>query len=257
MIAPLLSVDGLCKHFTVQGQRVDALREVSFSMAAGEVLGLVGESGSGKSTIGKVVAGIYSADAGRVQFNGEPQPAKFRRADFRKRARQVQMVFQDTQSCLNPRFTVADSLEEPLQLQGIGKQQRQQRLVHWMARVGLPLSMLQRYPAELSGGQRQRVGIARAFIAEPELVICDEAISALDVSVQAQIVNLLRTLVAETGVAILFIAHDLAMVRYLCDRCLVLCNGELVEQGDTAALFKTPGHDYTRKLLAAHPAIQR
>ena len=253
--AELLSAENLSCEFMVQGERIHAVKNVSFAIQEGEVLGLVGESGSGKSSIGKLIVGLYQASGGRLNYRGRPMPQGYKKSDFRYFSSRIQMVFQDSQGSLDPRFTIAQSLTEPLVLQAKPKSSHRAAIHHWLENVGLPRSVLNRYPHELSGGQRQRVGIARAFIAEPELVVCDEAISALDVSVQAQIVNLLKRLIESTGVTILFIAHDLAMVRYLCNRCLVMCNGEIVEQGITQQLFDAPQQAYTKRLLAAHPLI--
>ncbi len=253
MAEPLLSARQLRCEFGTGKQRFAAVDNVDLDIAAGEVVGLVGESGSGKSSLGKLLTGLYSRSGGDLLFDGEALPAKFSRAQFRANARRIQMVFQDSHSSLNPRMTVFDSLVEPLRLNGSDRSKCEQQARHWLDRVGLGWRYSSCYPHELSGGQRQRIGIARAFIAGPRLVVCDEAISALDVSMQAQVVNLLRELNAETGVALLFIAHDLPMVRYLADRTAVMYHGQLVELAPSATLFATPAHPYTRDLLAASP----
>ena len=221
----MLSIDNLSVTFSTPQGDLEAVRHVSLQVGRGETVALVGESGSGKSSIGKLIVGLYQASGGRLNYRGRPMPQGYKKSDFRYFSSRIQMVFQDSQGSLDPRFTIAQSLTEPLVLQAKPKSSHRAAIHHWLENVGLPQSVLNRYPHELSGGQRQRVGIARAFIAEPELVVCDEAISDLDVSVQAQIVNLLKRLIESTGVTILFIAHDLAMVRYLCNRCLVMCNG--------------------------------
>lgn len=249
----LLSARGLRCEFGRGAARFAAVDGVDLDIAAGEVVGLVGESGSGKSSLGKLLTGLYQRSAGEVWFAGEPLPARMTRADFRANASRMQMVFQDSHSSLNPRLRIIDSLIEPLRWRQQPREQNLRAARQWLERVGLSARYADCYPHELSGGQRQRVGIARAFIAQPRLVICDEAISALDVSMQAQVVNLLRELNRETGVALLFIAHDLPMVRYLAHRTAVMYRGQLVEVADNARLFAAPLHPYTRDLLAASP----
>lgn len=252
---PLLRVEQLSRHFGLPGGRGGVLRAldgVSFSLRRGEVMGVVGESGSGKSTLGKTLLGLHDKTAGDVWLKGVRLPRRYRRGDFLRYGRTLQMVFQDPYGTLNPRLTIGDSLAEPLHIQGLGAEARQ-RVAAGLRRVGLAAEAAARYPHEFSGGQRQRIGIARALIAEPELLVCDEPVSALDVSVQAQIVNLLMELRAELGVAMLFIAHDLALVRYLCDRVLVMYRGRVVEEGAVEAVFDRPQHPYTRLLLDASP----
>ncbi len=248
-MSQLLQIDNLSCRF---GETV-AVDQVSLSLGAGEVLGLVGESGSGKSTLGRAVCGLVSPAAGRIVLAGEVLPRHFSARDFRRQAARVQMVFQDAYSAMNPRMNVLNSLIEPLQLQGKHRGQERTCAMQWLERIGLPRRFAGRYPHELSGGQRQRLGIARAFITSPQLVICDEPVSALDVSVQAQIINLLHDLQRDTGVAMIFIAHDLAVVSHLANRTLVMYHGRLVEEGD-AALFTSPQHPYTQALIAANPA---
>lgn len=250
----LLRVDNLTRHFDLPGGGLlKALQSVSFELKRGEVLGVVGESGSGKSTLGKTLLGLHDKTSGSVWLDGRYLPNRYRRSDFRRYSRQLQMVFQDPYGTLNPRLTVGESLAEPLRLQGRGKESRE-RVGYWLQRVGLAAEAAGRFPHEFSGGQRQRIGIARALIAEPGLVVCDEPVSALDVSVQAQVVNLLAELRRELGLAMLFIAHDLALVRYLCDRVLVMYHGRVVEEGSVAAVFDAPRHPYTQLLLSASPS---
>lgn len=250
---PLLSVERASCHFEGPGGRFAAVDGVSLEIAAGEVVGLVGESGSGKSTLGRLITGLNQCSSGSIRFAGRALPTRYRAADFRYYADKIQMVFQDAYGSLNPRSRVSEALAEPLLLQGLRPREAQLRASQWLERVGLSAQMGARFPHELSGGQRQRVGVARAFINRPQLVICDEPVSALDVSVQAQIINLLRDLQREEGVAMLFIAHDLAVVRYLADRTLVMYRGKIMESGDSGAVFTQPRHPYTQTLLAANP----
>lgn len=249
-MSALLELDNISCHFGSASKRVKAVAEVSLSVQAGEVLGLVGESGSGKSTLGRLVAGLLQCNGGEIRLEGLALPKRFSTGDFRRHASRVQMVFQDSYSAMNPRMTLIDCLVEPLKLQGKFPGEESVRALQWLDRVGLPRRFAQRYPHELSGGQRQRVGIARAFISEPQLVICDEPVSALDVSVQAQVVNLLRELQTETGVAMIFIAHDLAVVSHIANRTAVMYHGRIVEIGGRELLL-TPTHPYTQALVAA------
>ncbi|MBB3046711.1 oligopeptide/dipeptide ABC transporter ATP-binding protein [Litorivivens lipolytica] len=248
----LLTIDQLSIRFG----DVRAVDKVSLSVAEGEVLGLVGESGSGKSTLGRAVCGLESPAAGQIEIAGRPLPKRFTAATFRKQAALVQMVFQDAYSAMNPRMTLLESLCEPLRLQGKQRGREESLALDWLDRIGLPRRFATRYPHELSGGQRQRLGIARAFITEPKLVICDEPVSALDVSVQAQIINLLQQLQRDTGVAMVFIAHDLAVVRHLAERTAVMYHGRIVELGGRD-LFASPRHPYTQALVAANPGAGR
>jgi ABC-type oligopeptide transport system ATPase subunit len=247
----LLQTENLGREFRLPGGgRFAAVSAIDLHLRCGEALGLVGESGSGKSTLGKLLLGLLDKSIGSVRFRGELLPQRYRRADFRRSARRMQMVFQDPYSTLNPRLSIGESLLEPLRLLGERGDLRQ-RAAHWLERVGLTPAMAERYPQEFSGGQRQRIGMARALIAEPELLICDEPVSALDVSVQAQIINLLAQLRREMGLSLIFIAHDLALVRYLCDRVAVMQDGRIVETAATEQLFAAPQHAFTKKLLAA------
>jgi len=254
---PLLQVENLSKHFAHAGRRVTALSAVSFTLHAGETLGLVGQSGSGKSTLGKIVLRLLRADAGAIRFQGADIAAlpERRLNAFR---RQVQMVFQDPYGSLNPRRTVGDMLDavqrRHLDLDASARQGAARRMLD---AVGLPADSLARYPHEFSGGQRQRIGIARALILQPTLIVCDEPVSALDVSVQAQVLNLLVELRQEFGLSCLFISHDLSVVRYISDRIMVLHQGSIVETGTHDALWDAPQHPYTRSLIAAIPGRAR
>ncbi|MBF0624578.1 MAG: ABC transporter ATP-binding protein [Magnetococcales bacterium] len=251
----MLRVEQLRKSFRLgRGRTIQAVDGVSLTLASGEVLGLVGESGSGKSTLGRTIAGLLPRDGGQVFFEGQPLPRQYRTTDFRRLARAIQMVFQDPFGSLNPRATVLKILAEGLEAGGLrGREVLRREAAGWLERVGLAPEHLSRYPHEFSGGQRQRIGIARALAPRPRLLICDEPISALDVSVQAQIVTLLGTLRQSMGLTLLFIAHDLAMVRHVADRMAVMYRGGIVEIGPADAVFRTPLHPYTRLLIAANP----
>ncbi|MFI6451306.1 ATP-binding cassette domain-containing protein [Streptosporangium amethystogenes] len=250
MSEPLLRVRNLVKTF--EGRRV--LDDVSFDMMPGEVLGLVGESGSGKSTTARCVARLTEPDSGRVELDGRDVLAAGRR-ELRSLRREMQMVFQDPYSSLNPRMTVAELLEEPLAVHGLepDRRRRRERAAALLETVSMSAEHLDRYPRSFSGGQRQRIAIARALAVEPRLLICDEPISSLDVSVQAQVLNLLRDLRLRLNLSILFIAHDLAVVYYLCDRIAVMEQGRLAEIGTREQVYGAPEHPYTRSLLAAVP----
>ncbi|MFQ5462175.1 MAG: ATP-binding cassette domain-containing protein [Phycisphaerae bacterium] len=256
---PLLEAADLCVEYPVRagawGGRsvVRAVDHVDLEIRRGEALGLVGESGSGKSTIGRALVGLVRPVAGRILLEGR----EIHRADrgrWRELSRNIQMVFQDTAGSLNPRIGVGRIVAEPLVIHGIGSgRSRARRVERTLERVGLGRGLTMRYPHELSGGQRQRVGIARALILEPQLLICDEATSALDLSIQAQIVNLLLDLREDRDIALLFITHDMGVVRCVCDRVAVMRRGRIVEHGDVDALFAAPRHVYTRQLLDAIP----
>ena len=254
-MAELLTLDSLTRYFELGGgRRVHAVDGISFGIAEREVLGLVGESGSGKSTLGKTLLGLYDKTAGSVHYRGEPLPAHYQAADFRRLSRRMQMIFQDPYSSLNPRMTVGEILAEgPLLHRLLTAPQARDKAAQWLERVGLHADHLSRYPHEFSGGQRQRIGIARALILEPEFVVCDEPISALDVSVQAQVVNLLNELKQTMGLTMLFIAHDLSMVRYVSDRMAVMYLGALVEIGPVDKVYFEPLHPYTQILIASNP----
>ncbi len=255
MTAPLLEVTGLAKHYRVGGGRtLRALDDASFTLGAGEVLGVVGESGSGKTTLGRTILRLHEPSAGSIRFAGQEIAHASRRA-LRPVRRQMQVVFQDPYASLNPRMTVEGSLQIPLGVHepGLSAAERRARVAEALGRVGLPASAAERYPHEFSGGQRQRIGIARALICRPSLLIADEPVSALDVSVQAQVINLLLDLRAELGLALLFIAHDLAVVGLISDRIAVMYLGRIVEIADTADLFARPRHPYTEALFSAVP----
>jgi len=252
----LVEARGVAKHFPARGGKVvHAVDGVTLAIAERETVGLVGESGSGKSTFGKAIVGLHDKTAGDVHFRGERLPDRYRPEDFRRLATQMQMVFQDPYSSLNPRMTVGEIVGEGLKLHTkLTTVQRRDKVAGWLARVGLEPDHMSRYPHEFSGGQRQRIGIARALILEPAFVVCDEPISALDVSVQAQVVNLLDELKRSMGLTLLFIAHDLSMVRYVSDRMAVMYLGVLIETGPADAVYSAPKHPYTQILVASNPA---
>ncbi|MBQ8972344.1 MAG: ABC transporter ATP-binding protein [Clostridia bacterium] len=235
---------------------VPAVSDVSFGIRQGEILGIVGESGSGKSTVARCLMGILQPAAGRIWVEDiDITAARIPKADRQRLQRERQIIFQDSASSLNPRMSVRRILSEPLCIHGVarGKAERERQLVQNLGYVGLDAGILDARPSELSGGQRQRVSIARALLMEPKLLIADEPIASLDVSIQAQIVNLFRHLQREHGFTFLFIAHDLAMVEFLCDRVGVMTRGRLVELAPTRALYDHPLHPYTRALLASMP----
>lgn len=235
---------------------VQALDDLSFQVRRGEIFGLVGESGSGKSTVARCVMNLYQPTGGEIWFNGVNVTDRNQRRKHKKMLeRKRQLIFQDSGSSMNQRMKVVDVITEPMRIQHIQTARRTPReeAAFQLKYVGLDGSYLDQYPAELSGGQRQRVNIARALSMEPELLVADEPVAALDVSIQAQIINLFRHLQEEHGFSILFIAHDLAMVEYLCDRVGVLYRGKLVECAPTKALFANPSHTYTQALLSAIP----
>jgi peptide/nickel transport system ATP-binding protein len=254
MSGPLLSISDLHVHFAQRSARVfRALNGVSFDVMAGETVGLVGESGSGKTTIGRVILGLAPATSGRVIFDGEDitHASRRRRRDL---AREIQVVFQDPYGSLNPTRTIGDTLAEPLLMdRALSRTERDGRISDVLTRVGMPTDAATRYPAQFSGGQRQRIAIARAVIARPRLVVCDEPVSALDLSVQAQVLNLLSELQKSMGLSLLFISHDLTVVRHVSHRTVVLYKGEIVEHGDSQAIHESPQHSYTRALLSAAP----
>jgi peptide/nickel transport system ATP-binding protein/oligopeptide transport system ATP-binding protein len=257
-VSELLRAENLVKHFPVRGgwgrakRFVHAVDGVSFTLAAGETLALVGESGCGKSTTGRLALRLIEATAGSVRFDGRDLFALDARALRAERAR-MQVIFQDPYASLNPRMTVGEIVGEPLMLHGLAQGRRRERVAEILALVGLAASHAQRYPHEFSGGQRQRIGIARAIAVEPRLIVCDEPVSALDVSIQAQVVNLLEDLQARLGMAYLFIAHDLAVVKHIADRVAVMYLGRIVEIGDKRDVFDSPRHPYTQALLSAIP----
>jgi oligopeptide transport system ATP-binding protein len=253
----LLSVDDLCMYFDAKGRRVKASEHITFQIRAGETYGLVGESGSGKSTIGKCIIGLNRATSGSITFNGEELTGIKNRREYNAKMKDIQMIFQDPMSSLNPKHTVGEIIREALVIQKLGKNREEQEeiVAEILKKVGIPVEYRNRYPKDFSGGQRQRIGIARALVVNPKLIIADECIAALDASVQAQIVNMLRNIKEETGTSFLFISHDLTMVRYLSDRIGVLHLGYLLEEGEPEELFTNPVHPYTRSLLAAIPRM--
>lgn len=262
---PVLEVDGLTKEF--QGGRgrrrttVRAVNGVSFSVRAGECLAIVGESGSGKSTLARSVLRLIEPDAGSVRFRGQDLLA-LSPAQMRAQRRHLQMIFQDPYASLHPRRTVAQLIAEPWAVHKdvfkdlVAPAARAARVLELLGQVGLPEHFADEYPSRLSGGQRQRVAIARAIGLNPQVLVLDEPVSALDVSIQAQIITLLMSLREELQLAYLFISHDLALVRLVAEKVLVLYRGDVVEAGETAEIFRNPQHDYTRTLLAASPSLE-
>jgi peptide/nickel transport system ATP-binding protein len=233
---------------------VIAVDDVSFKLFKGQTLGIVGESGSGKSTTGLCVVRLHQATAGEVLFEGTDLRT-MSEAAFMPLKRRLQIVFQNPYASLNPRFTVGQILTEPMRLHGIGSNalERESKLKDLLDRVALPASSVNRYPHEFSGGQRQRIAIARCLALEPDVIVCDEAVSALDVSVQAQVLNLFKDLQRELSLSYLFISHDLGVVRYMADALIVMHQGRVVEQGSADSIYSNPHHDYTRELLRSVP----
>jgi oligopeptide/dipeptide ABC transporter ATP-binding protein len=258
---PLLSVEQLTTEFDLRGglfaprRRLAAVADVSLELARGRTLGLVGESGCGKSTLARTILRLTPASRGRVRFDGLDW-LSLRPRELRRQRRRMQIVFQDPYGSLNPRRTIGATLAEPLAVHGVtrGRRETSRRVAELLAQVGLTASDAEKHPHEFSGGQRQRIGIARALALQPALIVADEPVSALDVSIQAQILNLLSEVQACTGVAYLFISHNLAVVRAVCDDVAVMYLGRIVEQAPCAALFSQPQHPYTRALLAAEGA---
>ncbi|MFI5029319.1 MAG: ABC transporter ATP-binding protein [Reyranellales bacterium] len=257
----LLEVQGLVKHFPVKGgafggvsAHVRAVDGLDFEVMEGETLALVGESGCGKSTVGRLVLRLIEPSAGKVRFEGDDLLA-LAPEQMRARRRRLQVIFQDPYASLNPRMTVGAMLGEPLFLHGLAKDQaaRRKRVSELLELVGLRPEHARRYPHEFSGGQRQRIAYARALAVEPNLVICDEPVSALDVSIQAQVINLMKSLQQRFGLAYIFISHDLAVVKHIADRIAVMYLGKIVETATTDELFRNPRHPYTRALLSAVP----
>jgi len=265
-MSAILEVAGLSKEFPVHAglfgslrsavRKVHAVTDVSLTLAAGETLGIVGESGSGKSTLGRCILRLIEPTRGSVRFMGQ-ELTQLSRDVMRSTRRQLQIVFQDPYSSLNPRMTVQATVGEALRVHRLTQRgaEEEQRVAQLLDQVGLRREYMRRYPHELSGGQRQRVGIARALAVQPKLLICDEPVSALDVSVQAQIVNLLKDLSEALGLSYLLIAHDLSVVRLMAQRVAVMYLGRIVEVGDVSAVYTQPRHPYTRALLSAVPEL--
>ncbi len=260
-MAALLEVHDLKKHFPVNqgvflshlGKTVKAVDGVSFAVDQGETLGLVGESGCGKSTTGRCINRLLDATAGAISFEGV-DVRSLRRKALKAYRRDVQFIFQDPYASLNPRMTFGEIMSEPLVIHNVGtRREREDRCKEMLETVGLNPEHIHRYPHEFSGGQRQRVGIARALMLRPKMIICDEPVSALDVSIQAQIINLLEDLQKEFGLTYLFIAHDLAVIRHICDRVAVMYLGKIVELGGWREVYDSPSHPYTQSLLSAVP----
>ena len=248
----LIEMKNLKKYFPMKKRQVlKAVENVTMDIYKGEILSLVGESGSGKTTLGRTVSRLYAKTNGDILFNGKPVE-EYGRKEFTKK---VQMIFQDPQASLNPRMTVGDIIAEGIDLHKLAssKQERMEKVYKLLEIVGLNREHASRFPHEFSGGQRQRIGIARALAVDPEVLVCDEPISALDVSIQAQVVNLLKELQSERNLTLLFIAHDLSMVKYISDRVAVMYRGKVVELGTPEAVYGDPVHSYTKSLISAVP----
>ena len=248
----LIEMKNLKKYFPMKKRQVlKAVENVTMDIYKGEILSLVGESGSGKTTLGRTVSRLYAKTNGDILFNGKPVEA-YGRKEFTKK---VQMIFQDPQASLNPRMTVGDIVAEGIDIHKLAssKQERMEKVYKLLEIVGLNREHASRFPHEFSGGQRQRIGIARALAVDPEVLVCDEPISALDVSIQAQVVNLLKDLQRERNLTLLFIAHDLSMVKYISDRVAVMYRGKVVELGTPEAVYGDPVHSYTKSLISAVP----
>ncbi len=252
---PLLQIENLEVEYRRAGWRKPAnrvLHHVSLEIKEGETLGLVGESGSGKTTLGRSVLGLVPVASGRILYAGR-DITNARRRERRALAKEIQVVFQDPYSSLNPSLLVSDILSEPLRAAGIGGSESRKRVRELLDRVGMPSDASERYPVEFSGGQRQRIAIARALALEPRLIICDEPVSALDLSTQARVLNLLIDIQERTGVSLLVISHDLSVIRAVCHRVAVMYKGEIVERGGTGSVIDHPTQNYTKKLLLAAP----
>lgn len=251
----ILEVKNLKQYFGKKDHPIRAVDDISFFVYEGETLGLVGESGSGKSTTGRSIIRLYDITDGKIVFDGKDVSELKTRADKLEFAKNVQMIFQDPYASLNPRMTVTEILSEPMNIHGLytNKDEREKKLIELIESVGLNKQHLSRYAHEFSGGQRQRIGIARVLALDPKFIIADEPISALDVSIQAQVVNLMKKLQRERGLTFLFIAHDLSMVKYISDRIAIMHKGQLVEIGDADEIYENPIHPYTKSLLSAIP----
>lgn len=253
---PIIEVKNLKQYYNAgTNQEVKAVDDVNFNIYPGETFGLVGESGSGKSTIGRAIVSLYQPTAGDILYNGQSSQERFSLEARRAFNKDVQMIFQDPYASLNPRMKVRDIIAEGIKVHKLASSPDEvvDRVNHLLEVVGLNIDHATRYPHEFSGGQRQRIGIARALAVEPKFIVADEPISALDVSIQAQIINLLEELQADRGLTYLFIAHDLSMVKYFSDRIGMMYNGKLVELADSTELYENPQHPYTKSLLSAIP----
>ena len=256
----MLTVNGLKKHFPIRGGifsktvgYVQAVDGVSFHINKGEIMGLVGESGCGKTTVGRLILGLYEPTAGEIHFEGA-NISTLSKQEMRNTRRNMQVIFQDPFGSLNPRMTIGNIVGEPLYVHNIAKgKEKEERVVNILETVGISSHYMKRYPHEFSGGQRQRIGIARALALNPKLIVCDEPVSALDVSIQAQVINLLEDLQAKFGFTYLFIAHDLSVIKHISDKVAVMYLGKIVELADTEDLYANPLHPYTEALLSAVP----
>lgn len=254
---PLLRVEHLSKHFFLGRTKFTAVDDVSIELESGRTLGIVGESGCGKSTLSRSIIRLYEPDAGKVYFDGVDFTALSQSA-LREKRKDIQMIFQDPLASLNPMMTVAGAIEDPMIIHKVGTSSERTRRVHELLEVvGLDPGAANAFPFEFSGGQQQRIGIARALALNPKLLICDEAVSALDVSIQAQILRLLQDLQEQLGLAYLFISHNLAVVEHMSDRIAVMSQGKVVEYAETEALFESPREEYTRTLINSVPYIPR
>ncbi|WP_342364326.1 oligopeptide/dipeptide ABC transporter ATP-binding protein [Terrarubrum flagellatum] len=259
---PLVEAKSVSKSYAIggmftRGRTLQAVRAVDADVARGETVGVVGESGSGKSTLGRLMLGLTPATEGSVRFDGKPLEA-LSRAELRRQRRRMQIVFQDPFGSLDPRRRVGAQIEDGLAIHGVVPQRdRKTRVSELLEKVGLDPAHAQRFPHEFSGGQRQRIGIARALSTGPDFIVADEPVSALDVSIQAQIVQLMADLRSELGLAMLFISHDLSIVRYLCHRVIVMYLGRVMEEGPAEEIFSAPAHPYTRALISATPRLHR
>ena len=260
---PLLNVDHLKVYFPILGGvfrhqvgEVKAVDDVSFTVQRGQTVGLVGESGSGKTTVGRAILRLNQPTAGTIAYDGT-EISRLNAAEFRPYRKKIQIIFQDPYNSLNPRLSIFEIIGEALEIHfpQMTRSDRRERVAGLLEKVGLKRAHLDRYPHEFSGGQRQRVGIARALAVNPEFIVCDEPVSALDVSVQAQIVNLLQDLQEELGLTYLFIAHDLAVVEHISDYVLVMQQGKIVEAATAEAIYEAPQHEYTKNLLSAVPRL--
>ena len=256
----MLTVNGLKKHFPIRGGifsktvgYVQAVDGVSFHINKGEIMGLVGESGCGKTTVGRLILGLYGPTAGEIHFEGA-NISTLSKQEMRNVRRNMQVIFQDPFGSLNPRMTIGNIVGEPLYVHNIAKgKEKEEQVVNILETVGISSRYMKRYPHEFSGGQRQRIGIARALALNPKLIVCDEPVSALDVSIQAQVINLLEDLQAKFGFTYLFIAHDLSVIKHISDKVAVMYLGKIVELADTEDLYTNPLHPYTEALLSAVP----